>query len=263
MQKLIHRFAVVALLGATVASAQDTAAPVMLPEAVTFSQVLDLTQPMYEGMPFWPGGVPFTMTRLVDYAEGGYRLHKFEVGENTGTHVDAPSHFIEGGTPIENIALNQLVTPAVMIDIQDKVAQDEDYLLSADDVRAWEAEHGEIPSGALVILNTGWYKRFGEPERYINMDAEGVMRFPGYGPDAAELLLERDVAGIGIDTLSLDNGSAETFATHDIMLGADKYQIENMANLDALPPTGATIVVGVLPVRDGSQAQARIFALLP
>jgi kynurenine formamidase len=115
----------------------------------------------------------------------------------------------------------------------------------------------------LVILNTGWYKRFGDGQRYLNMDANKVMHFPGYSKESAELLVQRDVVGIGIDTLSLDHGPSKDFSTHLVMLGANKYMLENLANLDALPSTVATVIVGVLPVQDGSQAQARIFALLP
>ena len=233
-----------------------------LQQPIRATQVIDLTHKMHQAMPFWPGGVPFEKVRLVDYDQG-YRLHKFLMGENTGTHVDAPSHFIRGKRSIHELPLADLIVPAVVIDIRDKVASDADYALSAEDVRAWEMHYGRIPAGAFVILNTGWHTRFGEARRYVNMDADKVMHFPGYGPDSAKLLTERGVAGIGIDTLSLDHGPSKTFATHTVMLGANKYMIENMANLDALPTTGATIVIGVLPVQDGSQAQARIFALLP
>lgn len=226
------------------------------------SQAIDLTHAMHDDMAFWPGGVPFKKEVLVDY-EQGYLLHKFEMGENTGTHVDAPAHFVQGNRPIDELSLSELIVPAVVIDVQDKTASDPAYELSADDVLSWESEHGEVPAGSLVILNTGWHKRFDEPERYVNMDDDEVMQFPGYGPDSARLLVERDVAGIGIDTLSLDHGPSKTFATHMVMLQADKYQIENLANLDALPATGATVMVGVLPVRGGSQAQARVIALLP
>ena len=233
-----------------------------LDQKITATKIIDLTQAMYEGMPYWPGGVPFEMERLVDYDQG-YQLHKFSMGENTGTHVDAPSHFIKGKQPIDGIPLNKLVVPIVMINVQEQSSADPDYQLTVSDVEAWEADHGKIESNSLVILNTGWYKKFGDPEQYVNMDSEKVMHFPGYSPEAAQLLVERDIAGIGIDTLSLDHGKSKDFATHVIILKENKYQIENMANLDALPPKGAVAVIGVLPIRGGSQAQARIFALLP
>ncbi len=233
-----------------------------LRQKVVATQAIDLTHPMHDDMPFWPGGVPFKKTRLVDYDQG-YQLHKFEVGENTGTHVDAPSHFIKGNIAIDKLALKDLVVPAVVIDVQAKVAGNPDYQLSAADLKAWETANGPIPAGSLVILNTGWHKRFGDPKAYVNMDAGNVMHFPGYGPDSAAPLIERDVVGVGIDTLSLDFGASKDFAFHVAMLKANRYQIENLANLDALPATGATIIVGVLPVKDGSQAQARVLALLP
>jgi kynurenine formamidase len=170
---------------------------------------------------------------------------------------------VPGNRALNEIPLTDLIVPALVINVQDKVAQDPDYQLSAKDVRAWEFDHLRISSGMLVILNTGWYKRFGSQEQYANLDEDGVMHFPGYGKDAAELLVERNVVGIGIDTLSLDHGPAKVFETHLVMLGANKYQIENLNNLDALPPTGATVIIGVLNVRDGTQAQARVIALLP
>lgn len=233
-----------------------------LRQRVVATRVVDLTHPMHEAMPFWPGGVPFRKIRLVDYDQG-YRLHKFEMGENTGTHVDAPSHFVEGNLPIDRLALSDIVVPAVVIDVKAKVAGEPDYQLTAADIQAWEAVHGRIPAGSLVILNTGWHKRFGDPKAYVNLDADKVMHFPGYHPGSAALLIDRGVVGVGIDTLSLDFGASKDFAFHVAMLEANKYQIENLANLDALPATGATAVVGVLPVKDGSQAQARILALLP
>jgi kynurenine formamidase len=226
------------------------------------TKVIDLTHTMHEGMPYWPGGVPFRMTRMVDYDQG-YRLHKFEVGENTGTHVDAPSHFIKGNRTIDAIPLADLIVPAVIVDARSRVASNADFQLSTRDLRQWEAKHGAIPAGSLVILNTGWHRRFGDPAQYVNADAGKVMHFPGFGRDAAEFLVKRNVAGIGIDTLSLDHGPSKDFATHAVMLKANKYQIENMANLDRLPARGFTVVIGVLPVKDGSQAQARVLALLP
>ena len=227
------------------------------------STAIDLTHQMHDDMVFWPGGVPFKAERLVDYHTGGYQLHQFSMGENTGTHVDAPSHFVQGKNPIDALTPAQLIVPMVVLDASAKVADDADYELSADDIRAWETTHGTVPANSFFVLNTGWHRRFDSPQKYINMDDAKVMHFPGYSAAAAKLLVARKVAGIGIDTLSIDHGPSTTFAAHLVMLGADKYQVENLAALDSLPATGATAVIGVLPVRGGSQAQARIFALLP
>lgn len=257
-----------ALLTTAVVSAGLALAPTAALEAETLGQpvsatkAVDLTHEMHDDMAFWPGGVPFTKTRLVDYDQG-YQLHKFNMGENTGTHVDAPSHFIKGNLPINKLSLDQLIVPAVVIDVQDKVAGNPDYQLTGDDVTAWESAHGKVLAGSLVILNTGWHKRFDDANAYVNMDDAKVMHFPGYHPSSAEVLVARDVAGVGIDTLSIDYGPSKDFAAHVVMLKANKYQVENLANLDALPATGATVIIGVLPVRDGSQAQARIIGLLP
>jgi len=232
-----------------------------LPKAYTFNQVIDLTQPMSQGMPYWPGGIPFQMKRLVDYDQG-YRLHSFFMGENTGTHVDAPAHFIKGERSIDMIPPEDLIVPVCHIRISTRVKNNPDYQLSRNDIIEWEQQYGRIRSGCLVVLNTGWYKKFSSPEQYINLDNDKIMHFPGYSGQAAELLVVRDVAGIGIDTLSIDPGNAKEFRAHMVMLGAGKYQIENMANLDSLPATGAIAVIGVLPIQGGSQAQARILGLI-
>lgn len=238
----------------------DHAAPIQPFHA---SKVIDLTHVLHKDMAYWPGGVPFKKEVLVSYESGGYLLHKFEFGENTGTHVDAPAHFIKGNLTIDQLTLEQLILPMVVIDIQAKTAQNPDYSLTQEDILHWEASHGLIPAKSLVVLNTGWHKKFANPDKYINQDADKVMHFPGFTSNAAALLVNRNVSGIGIDTLSIDPGASMHFEAHVVMLSANKLQIENMANLDALPAKGATATIGVLPIKDGSQAQARILALLP
>ncbi len=227
------------------------------------SKAVDLTQPLYVGMPYWPGTEPIKIERLADY-DKGYRMHTFTMWENIGTHVDSPSHFAvgKGKRTIDQLPLDQLIVPIAMINVQDKTASDEDYQLTVEDVKEWEAKNGRIMKGTLAVMNTGWYKKFSNPASYINQDENGVLHFPGYSVAVAKLLLDRDVAGIGIDTMSLDPGNDPGFPVHNVILAANKYQIENMNNLDLLPATGAVAVIGVLPVREGSQAQARIIALL-
>ena len=150
-----------------------------------------------------------------------------------------------------------------MIDVQSKVSANPDYQLTSEDIVKWEQQHGAIPANSLVVMNSGWYKRFNQPTQYVNMDKSKTMHFPGYSAAAAKALVERDIAGIGIDTLSIDHGPSKDFAAHIVMLQANKYQIENLNNLDQLPAKGATAIIGVLPIKGGSQAQARIFALMP
>jgi kynurenine formamidase len=177
--------------------------------------------------------------------------------------VDAPSHFIPGGKAIDALAPETLVAPLIVVDVSAKAESDPDYAATPADFEAWETRHGRIPRGALVVLNSGWHRRFAEPERYLNRDADGVMHFPGFALAGAELLLGRGVAGIGTDTLSIDPGNSTDFAVHRRVLAAGLYQVENLADLDRVPARGATAVVGVLPVRGGSQSPARVLALVP
>ena len=228
---------------------------------ITAQRVVDLTHTLHGDMPFWPGTAPLVIERLADY-DKGYRMHRFSFWENIGTHVDAPAHFAEGKQSVNELGLNDLVVPIIVIKVQDKVARDDDYELSVDDVLLWEERNGRIPSHSLVVMNTGWYRKFHSPQDYINQDDSGVLHFPGFSVAATRLLVQRNVAGIGIDTLSLDPGNDLSFPVHHIMLAAGKYQVENMNNLDALPVKGAIAVIGVLPIKDASQAQARIFAFM-
>ena len=224
-------------------------------------RVVDLTHDMHVEMPFWPGTGTFEIERLADY-DVGYRMHRFSMWENNGTHIDAPAHFIEGGASVDELGLDDLVLPVAVIGVQDKAALEPDYLLSVADILSWEEGNGRIMPGSLVVMNTGWYKKFHDPQAYVNQDEAGALHFPGFSVAAAQLLVERNVAGIGIDTLSLDPGNDLSFPVHRLMLGAGKFQVENMNNLDDLPARGAVAVIGVLPVKDGSQAQARIFAFM-
>ena len=224
---------------------------------------VDLTHALHEGTVSWPGGVPFRKTLLADYPQG-FRMFKFEMAENVGTHVDAPAHFVPDTPTIDRIPLRRLIGPAAVVDVTDKVNADADYLLSVRDLRDWERKHGTISRGAVVMMRTGWGKRAGDLEAYRNMDAGKVMHFPGFSKEAAEFLTrERDISGIGIDTLSLDYGPSRDFSVHKVMLGAGKYQIENLANLERLPRDGAIVFVLPIKVKDGTQAEARVIALVP
>ncbi len=232
-----------------------------LQQPLSARRMVDLTHVLHRDMPFWPGTGSFEIERLADY-DVGYRMHRFSMWENNGTHIDAPAHFIEGGSSVNELGLDDLVLPVAVIDAREQAAQDPDYRLSVEDILAWEERNGRFQPGSLVVMNTGWHKKFSDPEAYVNQDEQGVLHFPGFSVAAAELLVERDVAGVGIDTLSLDPGNDLSFPVHRIILGAGKFQVENLNNLDALPAAGAVAVIGVLPVKDASQAQARIFAFM-
>jgi kynurenine formamidase len=185
------------------------------------------------------------------------------MAEHTGTHVDAPNHFVDGQIPVDRLPLDRLIVPGVVIDVRERVAEDADYQLSPEDLVAWERENGLIPPNSLVFLYTGWDERWNDFDMYRNEDSEGRMHFPGFSPGATALLAsERRVAGMGIDTLSVDYGLSIDFDVHAISHGAGLYHVENAANLGELPPTGAWIIVAPIKIEGGTGGPARILAIV-
>ena len=156
-----------------------------------------------------------------------------------------------------------LFAPAVVIDVRDEASKDPDYRLRVMRVEKWEALHGRIPAGAVVLLRTGWASRWPDQARYRNTDAAGVMHFPGFSVEAARLLVERGAVGLGIDTLSIDYGPSKDFEVHRVTLPAGLYQLENLANMDQLPDAGAFLISAPIKLEGGSGGPVRVFALLP
>jgi kynurenine formamidase len=221
----------------------------------------DLTHPFTTSLPTYvPGAGPARRT-VVTIEQNGYYAQEWRLVEHTGTHVDAPGHFTPGGRLAPELGIDELVTPAVVVDISTRAAEEPDTVVTIDDVRAHERRHGRIPDGAAVLMNSGWGTRFGDPEAYRGADAAGTLHFPGFGADTCEWLLERRrIGSLGVDTLSIDPGVSTTFDTHLLLTGADRYGLENLAHLDRIPPTGATIVVGLIPFEEGSGGPARVLA---
>jgi kynurenine formamidase len=225
--------------------------------------IKDLTHVLREGIPVYPGGESFTITKLADLSQG-YYLNKFSTGEHCGTHVDAPIHFIAGGNSIDEIAPPRLVGPLVLLDVRQAAAANPDLEITLDDVRQWEKAHNEIPMGAFVVAHTGWWKKWSTPKDYVNVEQDGRAHFPGFSSDAARFLVEmRKIRGVGIDTLSIDPGVSKEFPAHHIVLKTGAINIENMTNLDDLPKAGATLVIAPLRIGKGSGAPARVFAVVP
>ncbi len=226
-------------------------------------EVIDLTHTLAEGIPIYPGGTPLSLERTADPTKDGYYMNAVTVGEHTGTHVDAPIHFIAGGDSIDAIPADHLIGPGVVIDVSAKCAADPDYRLDYLDIKEWEAQHGRIPNGAILLIRTGWSQRWEDPESYVNADSGGVLHFPGISLEAAEYLVTyRDVSGVGIDTLSVDHGPSKQLKAHRTLHRKGIFHIENVANLERLPPVGTTIVVAPIPIRGGSGSPCRVFALL-
>lgn len=224
--------------------------------------ILSLSHPITPEMPCWPGDPPVTLTPVAHLDREGYGLRELRISEHGGTHVNAPASFVAGGMGIADYPAAHWVRSAVVIGGRSPARKDPDWALDRDTVIAWEAEHGRIPPGSLVLLNTGWGDRWGDPAAFLNADAAGRLHFPSIDPATAQWLLDtRAIAGIGIDTPGVDPGWSPDFATNRRVLAAGGIVIECLANLDPVPPVGATLVIGVLPLVGGSGSPAAILAL--
>lgn len=238
-------------------------APVRRIQAQDMAEVVDMTHIFsVEVATYVPGVVPSRSDR-VTVANDGFYIQDWNFSEHTGTHIDIPAHFIADGVTVDEYPANLLVSPAIVIDIAARAEADPDALVTVDDLTAWEAENGEIPAGALVCMYSGWESRWGDIAAFRNADADGVMHFPGFSGDAAKWLVEeRDIHGIAVDTLSLDNGPSTTFDVHYTILGAGKYGIENVANLASIKGKAATVVAGVIRWEKGSGGPLRVLGMV-
>lgn len=228
-----------------------------------FRDVVDLTHPFSSSLPVYPGYKPVQVRPRSSVVQDGFANSEVTFDEHTGTHVDAPSHFVAGAVSADRLPVDRLIAPLVVIEIADRAAKDADTLLSVDDLLQWEKRHGRVPAGALVAMHSGWDARVKTADRFLNRDARGTMHAPGFSEQAARFLIgERDICGVGVDTLSLDAAAATTFIAHLVILGAGKYGVELMANLGRVPSSGATVIVGA-PTHEGATGgPARVLALV-
>ena len=241
-------------------------------------RIVDLTQPLGPdtpviGLPPQFGSSPgVTMEVISRFDEKGpaWYWNVLHMGEHTGTHFDAPVHWITGKDLPDNacdtIPARRFVGPACVIDVRKEVAKNNDFLLMPEHVTAWEAQNGRIPSGAWVLLHTGWSKR-SDPEAFLNVSADGP-HSPGFHKTTSELLArDRDVSGVGVETVGTDAGQAgmfdPPFPNHTIMHGAGKFGLASLRNLDQLPPTGAIVIAAPLKIVNGSGSPLRVLAIAP
>ncbi|HEV8118044.1 MAG TPA: cyclase family protein [Thermoanaerobaculia bacterium] len=261
---------VAALAGIAVVAAtppSSSSSPLDLSKA----KVVDLTHAFDEKTIYWPNSPStFKLQKLADGAtEGGYyyRMNSFCAPEHGGTHLDAPSHFAKDGWTADQIPLGRLVARGVVIDVTKQAAADLDYRLTAADLRAWEAKHGAVAAGSIVLLRTGWGSRWPDRKKYLGDDTPGEtsnLHFPSFGKESAEILVrERKVAAMGLDTASIDYGPSKDFIVHQIANGANVPGLENLANLDQVPETGAWIVALPMKIAGGSGGPLRAIALIP
>jgi kynurenine formamidase len=241
------------------------------------ARIVDLTQPLSHRTPVIRLPEPFVNTpgfslrELSRYDDRGpaWYWNAFEAGEHVGTHLDAPVHWVSGkdGDDVAQISLTRLVGPAVVIDKSKESAENPDYLLTVDDLREFENRHGPLPDGGWLLYRTGWDARAHDQDAFLNADDTGP-HTPGVDAECARYLAEETpLVGIGVETVGTDAGAAHSFEPafpcHHFVLGAGKYGLTQLANLELLPATGTLLVVAPLKIESGSGSPVRAFAFVP
>jgi kynurenine formamidase len=239
-------------------------------------EVVDLTAPLHSGTPVlqlpppFANANPFELTEMSRYDERGpaWYWNNISTSEHTGTHFDAPVHWVTGkdGEDVAHVAPHRLIAPAAVLDFSAQAAEDPDFLLELDHIRAWEAEHGPLPEGGWLLYRSGWDARSDDAAAFLNADDTGP-HTPGMSVDCAKWLAEEaPVIGVGVETVGTDAGAAHSFdppfPCHAFLLGAGKYGLTQLQNLAQLPPTGALVIAGPLPIVGGSGSPARVLALV-
>jgi kynurenine formamidase len=233
--------------------------------------IVDLSHPYDAQTIFWPTESGFVLEKEHDGpTEKGYyyRSNRFSSPEHGGTHIDAPAHFAKDGVTVDAVPLDQLVGRAVMVDVSRKCLADRDYRITIDDFRDWEKAHHEIPSQTIVLLRTGFARYWPDRKRYLGTDERGAaavaeLHFPGLDPAAAAWLVsERKIKAVGLDTASIDYGQSTGFEAHVQLMTHGVPAMENLANLDRLPPTGITVVALPMKIAGGSGGPLRAIAII-
>lgn len=233
------------------------------------AKVVDLTYGFGPETVYWPTARRFALEVEAKGESGGhwYEANNFCAAEHGGTHMDAPSHFARDGLSTERVPVTAGIGPLVRVDVSAQAARDPDYRLTVDDLRAWETAHGPIPRGAIVAMYSNWGARWPDAKRYLGTDVAGDtahLHFPGFSKEAAEFLVrERTINAIAVDTPSIDHGPSQDFLVHQIINGANKPGFENLANLDRVPASGATLIALPIKIEGGSGGPTRVIALLP
>ncbi|HEX6074177.1 MAG TPA: cyclase family protein [Micromonosporaceae bacterium] len=252
-----------AVLAGGAAAAVATALPAPAHAVAARPRIADLTHTLTAGFPVYGLDAPARQTVLT-IADHGVYVQNWTLGEHSGTHVDVPGHFRGGGRLLPQITPAELVgLPVAVVDISARVVSDPDTQVSVDDLIRYERTYGRIPRRAMVFMHSGWESRLPLGRAaYRGEDVSGGFHFPGWSATAVAWLLERrGVSSVGVDTLSLDPGRSTTMDVHHLLLGdADRIGLENVAHLGTLPPVGATLTIGAIPLEDGSGGPCRLLA---
>jgi kynurenine formamidase len=239
-------------------------------EVVDLTAPLSAETPVIQLPPQFGQTARFELDEISRYDDRGpaWYWNNIRTGEHTGTHLDAPNHWVTGrdGDDVASVPVRRLIAPAVVLDVSDRVADDPDFLLEVEHVREWEAEHGPLPEGGWLLYRTGWAARSSSQEAFLNADETGP-HTPGVSPACARWLAEESpVIGLGVETVGTDAGAAHSFdppfPCHAALMGSGKYGLTQLQNLAALPPTGAVLIAAPLPIVNGSGSPARVLALV-
>jgi kynurenine formamidase len=239
-------------------------------------EVVDLTAPLQASTPIlklpppFSNTVPFQLTEISRYDERGpaWYWNDITTGEHTGTHLDAPIHWVTGrdGKDVSQLVPALLIAPCVLLDFSARVADDPNFLLSIEDVLGWESEHGPLPDDGWLLFRTGWDTRSADQDAFLNVGEQGPQT-PGIAVECARWLAEETgILGVGVETVGTDAGAAHSFEPafpcHHYLLGAGKFGLTQLQNLSRLPATGAVVIVAPLPIVGGSGSPARVLALV-
>ncbi|PKB79903.1 MAG: cyclase [SAR202 cluster bacterium Io17-Chloro-G9] len=231
---------------------------------ITYTKVVGLSHVIRPEMPRWPGDPAVEFSEEATAETHGFYLRRFSMGEHSGTHMNAPRTFDPQGAGVDVYAPGELVVPAIVIDLRTQATANPDIALTPEDILAWEERYGLIPTGGMALLYTGCQHKWEDPTAYLGLDSQGGLHFPGFGSDAARLLVEeRGVAGLGTDAAGVEPGQDDSFSANRLVLAKGGIVLECLDNLDQLPATGATLVIGPLRLEHGSGAPASVLALVP
>jgi kynurenine formamidase len=232
--------------------------------------LVDLTYQFDEHTIYWPKNANFHWEKSSwGHTHQGYWYASgvFSASEHGGTHLDAPIHFAESGWSVDQIPVSHLTAKAIVLDIRSQARSNPDYMLQVDDIDEWEKQYGSIPKNSMVFLLTGWGQYWPDPAQYLGSPTpkdSHTLHFPGFSREAVSFLInERAINGIGIDTASIDRGQSQTFQAHQILGKANRFAIENLANLEKLPPRGAVVTALPMKIKGGTGAPVRVIAWVP
>lgn len=232
-------------------------------KTINYRRIIDLTHKIDPDIPLWPGDPVVELETIADFSTSGYYLRRFSMGEHSGTHLNSPKSFYQDGMGIDDYSPESCILSAVVINIREKASQNPDAILTVNDIKDWEEQHDIIPANSMILLYTGWQEKWHNPIDFLNIDTEGKLHFPGFGSEATQFLIEqRHIMGVGIDTHGVDPGFDHSFNTNKMILKNNGFVLENLTNLDQLPATGITLIIGILKLTGGSGSPVSVLSLI-